>query len=566
MLRAGHRVDPVCPKTTTHGSASSRPTDGPKADGDLPGNLPAMTQRILVAAVTGLILTLSFEPVGFAWFAPLGVAGYIWVSRGRRSWLPGLIFGIAFSYVHISWMAASVGVAAWAALAGGLAIFHALFAVVMGRVQTLPLWPLWAAATWVSLELVRGSWPFSGMPWGRVAFATVDTPTSSMVAYLGVTGTGFLIALFSALLVGVVQRPTVIGGAGRPTANKANAIGLLGVVASFVAAAAWPWTNPVSGQVQVAVVQGNVPGDGTNLGDYAVEVTQNHSRATIQLAEDVAAGRAVQPDFVLWPENSTVADPLTDTDTRAAVEAAARAIGVPIVVGAMVKQGDDVLLNQGVVWDPETGPGDRYTKHHPVPFGEYIPRLEPLHGWFSQANFGGLDQIGRDMAGGSRNTPLTVAGVELADAICFDIAYDDVIVPQVANGANLAAVQTSNAIFIKTHQVDQQFEITRVRAVESGRTLLVAATNGVTGIIGADGSVQAQVPIRTTAVINETVDLRDGLTPAVAMGRWPGVVMLALTVTTMVVTLLRGRPSPSTGTAMTEPGAPPEEEKDNRNA
>ena len=48
-------------------------------------------------------------------------------------------------------------------------------------------------------------------------------------------------------------------------------------------------------------------------------------------------------------------------------------------------------------------------------------------------------------------------------------------------------MQTSNAMFINTAQIDQQFEISRLRAVETGRYVVVAAINGVSGIIAPDG-------------------------------------------------------------------------------
>ncbi|MCP6071671.1 hypothetical protein NL367_28935, partial [Klebsiella pneumoniae] len=61
-------------------------------------------------------------------------------------------------------------------------------------------WPLWAAAAWVALEMLRSTWPFSGMPWGRLAFATVDTPVARLLPWIGMVGVSLVLALAAALL------------------------------------------------------------------------------------------------------------------------------------------------------------------------------------------------------------------------------------------------------------------------------------------------------------------------------------------------------------------------------
>ena len=94
------------------------------------------------------------------------------------------------------------------------------------------------------------------------------------------------------------------------------------------------------------------------------------------------------------------------------------------------------MLNQGIVWDPVTGPGERYTKWHPVVYGEYIP----FRGFMKDIGLeehSQLSRIPRDMLSGTRETPLPVNGIELADSICFDIAYDDGIYAQVERGADM---------------------------------------------------------------------------------------------------------------------------------
>ena len=83
-------------------------------------------------------------------------------------------------------------------------------------------------------------------------------------------------------------------------------------------------------------------------------------------------------------------------------------------------------------------------------------------------------------------------------------------------------VQSSQATFIHTDQIDQQFAITRLRAMETGRWVAVATTNGVSGIIDPDGEVMETADIRTRAVLLQEVGLTDQLTPAMRIGPWTG--------------------------------------------
>ena len=472
---------------------------------------------MLLALVAGVTTALAFEPVAVPWVIPAAVAGFVLSTRGlseRLAWVPALVYGVSFYFLLIWWMRA-VGSDAWAALAGVEALFYCVLGPVVAILGRLRFWPLWVASAWAAMEVVRSGWPFSGMPWGRLAFATVDTPAASSLPYVGTTGLGFLLALSGALLAWMVVAPR----RARPAALGAF-LAVLGLVAlpDLV-----PYRPAPDGQARVAAVQGNVPGNGDDiLLDYR-QVTRNHVEATVDLARRVEVGDSARPDFVIWPENSTAVDPFTDAETNSGIRAASAAIDVPILVGAIVDAGPEHILNQGIVWDPGVGAGDRYTKWHPVPYGEYIP----FRSFFS-GNFGRLALISRDMLAGTRQEPLTIAGVPVADAICFDVAYDDGIYAQVARGARMLVVQTSNATFIHTDQIDQQFAISRLRALETGRYVVVAATNGVSGVIRPDGSVVDRAAVRTRDVLEATVDLSSDVTPAVRIGAWSGRLFIAV--------------------------------------
>ena len=482
---------------------------------------------MLLALASGVALALAFEPVAVPVLVPFAVAGFVLSIRGlsaRRGFLPALVFGIGFYFLHIVWMRA-VGTDAWVGLASIEALFYGLLGPVVAVLGRRRAWPLWVAAAWVAMEAIRSTWPFSGMPWGRLAFAGIDTPVAPALAYVGSTGVSFLLALSGCLLAWLVVA--------RDRERLWAAGSLTALAAVSLAPALAPYHPTPDGSTTVAAVQGDVPGNGDDiLYDYR-QVTENHVQATIDLAADVAAGRVPRPDFVIWPENSTAVDPFEDAQTHDGILSASSAIGVPILVGAIVDGGPQHVLNQGIVWDPQTGAGDRYTKWHPVPYGEYIPFRQ-----FFSGNLGRLALIPRDMLRGTRTEPLPIAGVQVADAICFDVAYDDGIYAQLRNGAQMLAIQTSNATFIHTSQIDQQFAISRLRAIESGRYVVVAATNGVSGVIAPDGTVLDRAEIRTKDVLVERIGLSTGLTPAVRIGAWSGRLLTGAAVLGLLLELL----------------------------
>jgi apolipoprotein N-acyltransferase len=269
--------------------------------------------------------------------------------------------------------------------------------------------------------------------------------------------------------------------------------------------------RPTAGgsEATVAVIQGNVPRLGLDFLGQRAAVLNNHAHETHVLAQKVRAGLLPRPDVVLWPENSSDLDPYTDPAARAIIDSAVRDIGVPVLVGAVVATGDgEHAENRGIVWDPKTGPGAYYVKQHPLPFGEYIPIFRGL----LRKVITRFDEVGEFVKGQNQGT-LQLGPVKIGDVICFEVAYDG-IVREVAESP-LLVVQTNNATFGHTTLPPQQFAMSRMRAVEHGRTVAVASTSGISGIIAPDGRVLAKsgefvpaiqvrkVPLRTATTISD---------------------------------------------------------------
>ena len=431
----------------------------------------------------------------------------------------------------VSWMRV-IGTDAWLLVSAAAAVYYAVLGLGLsllhrfrGRgirgwgVRSLSVrgWPVWMAAWWVAVESAMSSWPLGGFPWTRLAWTVIDTPLAGWVPWVGTAGASFVVACCGSL--GAAAVLSMIGRTPSSSACALPCVGLIGL--ATLAPLQFPAPSTASGwqqgqkSIQVAAVQGDVPGAGNDVVAVHRQVTANHIDATTDLANRVSAGQTPRPDFVLWPENSTAVDPFRDLQTRQGIDRAAASIGVPVVVGAIV-DGDraDEVLNQGLVWNEDGEVTDRYTKRHPVPFGEYIPFRQLLSG----LQIGRLDMIPRDMTPGSRTRPLNIAGAKVGNLICFDVAFDDSVIAQVQRGAEVVTVQTSNASFTGTAQLEQQFAITRLRALETGRTVVVASTNGISGAIGPDGEVLVRLDPRTTAVLEVTVPLIEQQTYAVRFG------------------------------------------------
>jgi apolipoprotein N-acyltransferase len=493
--------------------------------------------RTALAAVGGLALVLSFPGYDLPGLAVLGPAALALAVRGQRArsglWL-GLVLGLVFLLPLLSWTGVYVGSFPWLALAVFESLYFAVLGAAAAATSRLPGWPLWAAALWVADEAVRGRWPLGGFPWGRLGFSQVDGPFTALAAYGGVPLVSFAVALTGALLAAAVLALARVlrnsrTGAARTTGLRVTvltvvgvlAVPLIGTVAGLPLAGA---SLTAGGPTRtVAVIQGNVPRAGLEFNEQRRAVLDNHATQTEELAAAVARGDAAQPDLVIWPENSSDIDPYDNPDAARVISRAAQAIGAPILVGAVVDGPGRYISNTGIVWDPATGPGDTYVKRHPVPLAEYVP-ARSFFRFFSDK----VDLVRRDFTKGTEVGNLDIGGAQVGDVICFEIAYDGLVSDVVDGGAGMIVVQTNNATFGFTDESEQQLAMSRLRAVEFGRTVVVAATSGISAVVAPDGSLVRRSQLFTPDTFVEQIAQRDQRTVAERLDAAPEWVLTAL--------------------------------------
>lgn len=506
------------------------------------GHAPATLSRwvaIGLAFVGGLALDAAFEPLGW-WPIVVPATAAVLIAVRGQTWRSGLAIGFAaglgefiplLAWLHVvtplAWVALAIVMAGYVAVLGcGLTMV----------VQRLPGWPVWTACLWVAEELVRDRWPLGGFSWGRLAFSQGDTPFTGYAALGGAPAVTFAVALSAGLLaLGVL---TLLPAFRWPSRLRATAV--VGVALAVVAALGVPLLGlavprPTGGHtVQVALVQGNVPHPGTHFLGRAEDVLNNHLAETAKLTAEVKSGALAQPQLVLWPENASDVDPFEDAKVYNEIQAAATALGVPILVGAVLQDGPNNVSNTGIVWDPLTGPGQRYTKRHLVPFGEYIPWRGFINHLTSLTSL-----VPQNFVPGHRVGTLTVGPATIADVMCFEVAFDEQVRDGVTHGGQVIVVQTNNATYMHTAETRQQLAMSQLRAVEHGRSVVVAATSGISAVIAPNGHVVTRTAELTPAIIDLPVVLRTPLTIADHLGAGPEWVLGILGVLSIVAVVVR---------------------------
>ena len=485
-----------------------------------------------LALLSGLTMWLAFSPVAFGPYAIASVA--LLTAAASRSTIRrgvglGLLSGLVFFLLLLGWMRV-VGTDAWLLLALYCAAWFALVGGATALVTRLPAAPAWVASVWVLEEALRGRVPWGGFPWGNIAFAQPDT---SLLNYAAIGGSPFL-----SFVVAFIGASLVTGALDYRAGLRRWSAAWFSVAAALILIPALV-SPPTDGDdvggpdsAVIALVQGGTPQFGMGAMDVRRAVLDNHVAQTLDLAVAIDAGRVPRPDFVLWPENSSDIDPFTDPSAADAITSAARAVGVPILVGAVISIPEDPMgvWNVGIVWDPVLGPQEMYIKTHPVPFGEYIPFRE-----FLSERIGRLDRIPRDYRPGDRPGNLDIGGVAVGNVICFEIAYGEVVDAVIDGGARVITVQTNNATYGGTPQPEQQLAIERVRATEFGRSVVVAATSGISAVIAPDSTVVQRLDEGEEGWLVQEVPLRGQLTLAARIGHVVELLLCAVALAAVAV-------------------------------
>lgn len=498
-----------------------------------------------LALLVGGALPFSLAPFNYHLLALVSVAGIYFLlemtclvtkPKPGFAFLLGWVFGLGKYGIGVSWIYVSIhehgNAPPWLA---GLMVL--LFVMAMALFEGVWAWcyakflrpvakkgsaikgsgPIIFAASRVFLEWAL-TWVFSGFPWLFAGYSQLDGPLFTFAPIVGVLGIGFALAVSAAYLVQLVLE--------KPALRTRLVYLVLAVLPWAISLVLGSHNWVQRGQeYSVALVQGNV--------DQSTKWQQSSVLPIIKNYQSLSAPYW-DVELMVWPEAAIT---LFHHQAGGLIEQLETKLRGTLVLGIpaleLDQKGTPAFQNSAIAIGAGEG---KYVKRHLVPFGEYVPFESVLRGLIEFFNL----PMSRSEAGNEVQPYLRSSDLDMAMAICYEIAYPELVRREGANADVLLTI-SNDTWFGSSIGPDQHLQIARMRALELGRYLLRATNNGFTAVVDEKGKVAGILPQFEAGVLYSRFFATTGQTPYGKYGDKP-LLLLALFLLLMAgIFRVRGR-------------------------
>lgn len=461
-----------------------------------------------IALISGLLLPLSFSPFHLYPIAIISLSllfnGWQGINVKLASWR-GFLFGVGMFSFGVSWVYIAIhdfghaNILSAILLASILISFLSLYLFILAWIIKSITGPLLThldivlllPIAWLGFEWFKSSF-LTGFPWLELGIGQIDGPLAGYTPIIGVLGVSWLVTLTAGLLLVAVK------------SQQWWIILLIAVIwAGGNTLKLYTWTKNKGQTITVSLIQGNIPQD--------IKWNPNKLFETLNLYK---SGTELNwnSDLIIWPENAVpifyhqakdnFLDPLfaqahnKETDIL---------LGIPVV-----QQNNSHYFNSIMTIGTKKS---FYHKRHLVPFGDYMPLqwLRHLIKFFNlpMSNFipGNNDQI-----------LLQAADLDIGISICYEDAFSTEVLMTVPQASLLVNV-SNNSWYGNSLAPHQHLQISQNRALETGRPILRATTNGISALINSHGQLIGKTPQFKQAVLAGVIQPRQNTTTYVIYGQ-----------------------------------------------
>jgi len=439
-------------------------------------------------------------------------------------------FASGISWVHVSIdqfgglpLAISIGLMLLLSLY--LAIFPAFSAYLAARFSKGKVLNLWLLPSfWLLGEYLRAM-VLTGFPWLSLGYSQIDSPLSVYAPVIGEVGITALVLLINVFFVYIIT--TIKQHQASKLIPSITLLILLTGIGAFFSQI--NWVKLTDKTVKVALIQGNIP--------QAIKWDPEQEWPTMLKYLDLSRIN-YDADIIVWPESAvpalepTVQDYLTRVNRSALLNKSAIITGIQNYNFETKQYFNGLIVLGKKHLDDEQGyfynQSNRYSKHHLLPIGEFVPfqvLLRPLaplfnlpQSSFSRGNYSQKNLIAKEF--------------NLLPLLCFEIAFPHQLAANLTNSTDLLLTVSNDAWFGDSHGPHQHMEIARMRALEFGRPLLRSTNNGITAVVDHKGDFIARIPQFEESVLKADVPLVTGSTP---YSQWPRLILLLIFLVPIVI-------------------------------
>jgi apolipoprotein N-acyltransferase len=460
---------------------------------------------LLLCALSGALLAFAFPRPGWwplAWVALVPWLIALRLGTGAGALLGSWLGGFVFFGVLLYWLGL-FGLSVWALACLILGLVLLLWGAGvrwMGRLSA-PARTIGAAALWCGIEWVRGLGRF-GFTWGWLGYS--QSPAwwvLPMARLIGAVGISFLVVLVNAAIAEAILGARAQEPASRYLTRLATACAIVALV--IFGAGKWvAHRGRLTGApVMVAVVQGSATGplraEQVNVPQSSAELAQTRQVYT-ELTAEAARQR---PVLVVWPESVLSTDPDSDPAVAEWVARSARLAHAWLLAGGPYVDKRGRQFNSAYLYAASGNQVARYDKVQLVPFGEYVP-------WRRHLPFIERYHVrDTDFAAGAVHRVIQAGIVAIGPMICFESIFPQISYELTQRGGQVLVVMTNDAWFGRTAAAEQHRQIAILRAVETDRWVVRAASGGISSIISPQGRVVAEAGLFQRKVISHEVRL-----------------------------------------------------------
>ena len=450
--------------------------------------------RKATSIVSGLLVGLSLPPWGWWPLVIIGIAMFFRVCDLALNRIETLIITTIFA---ASWLGLGM-VWMWWLTAPGYIFVVALFAFMHGIAAVIAR--NLANETYSRpiihclVEVLRYSMPFGGVPLATLPIAISRTTIANLVSVGGPILATWFVFQVGAFFSTCFDR--------RKSRVEVFRLFVLLIVIQAISLVDYS-PQPTNETLRIAIVQGGGPQGVLAINASAREAFDRH----------LAVTRTLRPedklDAVLWPENVIDVTNFENSKEFGEIVGEAKRLDADFSVGITEDAGPKRFTNAQVVVEPTGEITSRYDKVRRVPFGEYVPEgLRKILGAIGAP----IERIPSDAVAGKDPAVIKIGSIPIAVVISWEAFFAGRANSGIEAGGRLLFNPTNGSSYTGTVLQSQQLATNSLRARETGRWLLQAATTGFSAVISPDGEITSRLGVGLAQTIIVDAPLQSGRT------------------------------------------------------